>query len=123
MSKTKISPNLIKEAILSEGLRIKRKKELYKEVKKIENELKQINEASLGMAGSFGFVGDKSSVSKTGFVDDNFQNISNIARLEKEFSEQDTINEETLDENQKLRNEVDNLKSQLEEIKNKINNK
>lgn len=123
MNKTKISPNLIKEAIISEGLRIKRKKELYEEIKKIENELKKINEASLGMAGSFGFVGDKSNVSKTGFVDDNFQNISNIARLEKEFAEQDAINEEVLDENQKLRNEVDNLKSQLEEIKNKINNK
>lgn len=120
MSKTKVSPNLIKEAILKEGLRIKRKRELYEEVMKIENELKELNEASVGMAGSFGFVGDTSSKSKTGFVDDNFQNISNIARLEKEFSEKDNepLNEEVIDENEKLKAEIKELKKQLEEVKN-----
>lgn len=122
MSNKKISPQLIKEAILKEGLRLKRKKELYEEVKKIENELKQLNEASMGMAGSFGFVGDTSQKSKTGFIDDSFQNISNIARLEKEFSEENKnpLNEEIIDENEKLKTEVEELKKQLEEIKNKI---
>jgi regulator of replication initiation timing len=121
-NKSKISPNAIKDAILKEGLRIKRKEELYEEVKKIEKELHTINEASLGMAGTFGFVGDKSNDHKHGFVDDNFQNISNIARLEAEFSEVDKkekINEDIIDENAKLKIEIENLKEQLSKLVNK----
>jgi phosphoenolpyruvate carboxylase len=120
MSKSKISPNAIKEAILKEGLRIKRKEELYEEVKRIEKELGELNEASLGMAGSFGFVGDMSDKHKHGFVDDKFQNISNIARLEQEFSsnEKESINEDVVDENAKLKAEIAELKKQLEESKN-----
>ena len=120
MSKSKVSPNAIKEAVIKEGLRIKRKAELYTEVKRIEEELSTINEASVGMAGSFGFVGDKSDNHKHGFVDDSFQNISNIARLEQEFSETDAkeaINEDIIDENSKLRAEVAELKAKLEESK------
>jgi regulator of replication initiation timing len=121
-NKSKISPNAIKDAILKEGLRIKRKEELYEEVKKIEKELHTINEASLGMAGTFGFVGDKSNDHKHGFADDSFQNISNIARLEAEFSEVDKkekINEDIIDENAKLKIEIENLKEQLSKLVNK----
>lgn len=120
MSKSKISPIAIKEAILGEGLRIKRKEELYEEIKKINKELGVINEASRGMAGSFGFVGDMSDNHKHGFVDDNFQNISNIARLEAEFAESDaknSINEDIIDENSKLKLEIEELKKKLEESK------
>lgn len=120
MNKSKISPNAIKEAILKEGLRIKRKEELYEEVKRINNELGALNEASRSMAGSFGFVGDVSDNHKHGFVDDSFQNISNIARLEQEFSEvnsKESINEDIVDENSKLKAEIKQLKKQLEESK------
>jgi regulator of replication initiation timing len=116
MNKSKVSPNAIKEAILKEGLRIKRKEELYEEVKRIEKELQSLNEASLGMAGSFGFVGDMSDNHKHGFVDDKFQNISNIARLEAEFAESDkkeAINEDIIDENAKLKAEIEDLKKKL----------
>jgi regulator of replication initiation timing len=120
MSKSKISPNAIKKAIFNEGLRIKRKEELYDEVKRIEKELSNLNEASLGMAGSFGFVGDQSDNHKHGFVDDKFQNISNIARLEKEFANadsKDSINEDVIDENTQLKAEIEELKKKLEESK------
>ena len=120
MNKSKISPIAIKEAILSEGRRIKRKEELYEEVKRINKELGTLNEASRGMAGSFGFVGDMSDNHKHGFVDDSFQNISNIARLEAEFAESDSknsINEDILDENSKLKLEIEELKKKLEESK------
>ena len=117
MNKSKVSPNAIKEAILKEGLRIKRKEELYEEVKRINKELGALNEASRGMAGSFGFVGDMSDNHKHGFVDDSFQNISNIARLEQEFSQEDSqnpINEDIVDENTKLKSEIEALKSKLQ---------
>jgi len=122
MNKSKVSPNAIKKAVFEEGLRIKRKQELHEEVKRIEKELGELNEASVGMAGSFGFVGDMSDNHKHGFVDSNFQNISNIARLESEFSEgegKDNINEDIVDENTKLKAEIEELKKQLEESKNK----
>jgi len=118
MNKSKVSPNAIKKAIFNESLRIKRKEELYEEVKRIETELSTLNEASMGMAGSFGFVGDQSENHKHGFVDDQFQNISNIARLEQEFAEVDektSINEDIIDENSKLKAEIEDLKKQLEE--------
>jgi len=116
MNKSKVSPNAIKDAILAEGRRIKRKEELYEEVKRIERELSQLNEASLGMAGSFGFVGDMADKHKTGFVDDKFQNISNIMRLEQEFAEKDekdSINEDIMDENARLKMEIEELKKAL----------
>lgn len=126
MNKSKVSPNAIKKAIFNEGLRLKRKEELYEEVKRIEKELGTLNEASgnilseIGMAGSFGFVGDQSDNHKHGFVDGQFQNISNIARLEQEFAEADnkeSINEDIIDENSKLKAEIEELKKQLEESK------
>ncbi len=122
MNKSKVSPNAIKEAIIAEGLRIKRKEELYEEVKRIEKELGTLNEASLGMAGSFGFVGDMSDNHKHGFVDDKFQNISNIARLEREFAESDNKNsskgDDIIEENNKLKAEIEQLKKKLEESGN-----
>lgn len=120
MNNSKVSPNTIKKVIFEEGLRLKRKEELYAEVKKIEKELSSLNEASRGMAGSFGFVGDMSDKHKHGFVDDKFQNISNIARLELEFAEADkknSINEDVIDENAKLKAEIEALKEQLKNSK------
>ncbi len=117
MNKSKVSPNAIKKAVIDEGLRIKRKQELYEEVMKIEKELNTLNEASTGMAGTFGFAGDSSDNHKHGFGDGQFQNISNIARLEKEFADEDArekINEDIIDENAKLKAEIEELKKQIE---------
>ena len=121
-NKSKVSPNAIKKAIFNEAVRIKRKQELHEEVMKIEKELGELNESSLGMAGSFGFVGDMSDNHKHGFVDSQFQNISNIARLEQEFSEgesKENINEDIIDENSKLKAEIEELKKQIEESNKK----
>jgi len=122
MNKKIVSPNAIKKAIFEEGLRKKRKEELFEEVMKIEKELSELHEASVGMAGSFGFAGDMSEKSKTGFVDDTFQtgSISNIARLEKEFAEKDekeAVNEEVAEENKKLKAQIEELQKKLEESK------
>jgi len=120
MNKSKVSPNAIKKAVFEEGLRIKRRQELYEDVKRINKELGTINEGSAGMAGSFGFVGDQSDNHKHGFVDDSFQNISNIARLEKEFSEADSkesMNEDIVDENTQLKAQIEELRKQIEESK------
>lgn len=122
MNKSKVSPNAIKQAILKESIRIKRKEQLYEEIKKINAELGLINEESekilseIGMAGSFGFVGDMSDKHKHGFEDNKFQNISNIARLEAEFNQgekKEAINEDIIDENAKLKAEIESLKRQL----------
>jgi DNA repair exonuclease SbcCD ATPase subunit len=119
MEKSKVSPNTIKKTIFEEAKRIKRKEELYEEVKKIEKELNQINESSAGMAGSFGFVGDKSDNHKHGFVDNQFQNISNIARLEQEFSEKEDNKKEINEEVATLKAKIEELEAQLKESKSK----
>ena len=113
----KVTPTAIKEAIIEEALKIKRKKELYESVLTINKELKQLNE--VGMVGAFGFKGpeDASSKTKTGFVED-FQNISHIAELEMEMAKNATpITEEVIDEMQKLKNEIEALKKENEELK------
>ncbi len=122
MNKSKVSPSAIKQAIIKESLRIKRKEELYEEVKKINAELGMLNEESvnllseIGMTGSFGFIGDMSDNHKHGFVDDKFQNISNIARLEAELGEskKEISNEDIIEENARLKAEVEMLKSKIQ---------
>jgi hypothetical protein len=113
-----ISPNAIKQAIVEEAIKSKRKQELYEEIKKINSELGQLNE--VGMVGSFGFSapGDKSQVSKTGFV--GTQNISHVAALAAEFAESDKapVNEDVIDEVAKLKEENKKLQEELEALKN-----
>lgn len=114
----KITPTAIKEAIIEEALKIKRKKELYESVLTINKELKQLNE--VGMVGSFGFksANDVSNKTKTGFEAD-FQNISHIADLEREMQVTTTIKEEVIDEMQKLKEEIETLRQENENLKNK----
>lgn len=119
-NKKVISPNAIKQAIVEEALRIKRKKELYESVKQINSELKQLNE--IGMVGSFGFASpnDNSNKSKTGFVND-FQSISHVAELAAEFAAADnasSINEDSLNEVDKLKEEIKKLQEENEALKN-----
>lgn len=113
-----LSKKTIRKAIVEEALKLKRKREIYEEVKKYDNELKSLNE-SLGMVGSFGFKSDTdiSNKTKTGFVND-FQHISHIAQLEKEMADSEEaakLNEESEINNLKAENEA--LKKELEQLK------
>ena len=121
MSKKIISPITIKQAIVAEAIKIKRKKELFEAVKQINTELSQLNE--VGMVGSFGFqaANDNINKTKTGFVND-FQNISHVAALAAEMDASDkskAINEDVLDEVAKLKEELQKLKEENESLKNK----
>src|ERR1035437_6645557 len=100
-----ISPIAVKQAIIEEAFKLKRKNELYEEVKKINSELGKLNEG-IGMVASFGFnsPSDTMNKTKTGFV--NNQNISHIAALTAEMDASDklkAINEDVLDEVAKLK--------------------
>jgi hypothetical protein len=72
--------------------------------------------------GTFGFQGpsDNSNKTKTGFVND-FQNISHIAELEREMQSEETptIQEDTIDEVTKLKEEIEALKKENEQLKTK----
>ena len=117
MKKT-ISPIKIKQAIIEEAKKIKRKHELYESIKKINSELGQLNES--GMVGSFGFSGpsDAMNKSKTGFVND-FQNISHVAALAAEMAETEKpiVNEDTMNEIYKLQEDIKKLKEENESLK------
>jgi len=87
---TKISSKEIRKAILEQSKLIKRKKEIYIEVKKLNNELKTLEETFVG---TFGFASptDRAVTSKTGFVAP--QNISFIAKLEDDLGPEKTEEE------------------------------
>lgn len=118
----KITPSDIRKAIVEEALIRKEKKQLYENAKSINNRLAQLNEVN--WVGTFGFQGpsDNSHKTKTGFVND-FQNISRIAELEREMQAEEeaskTIQEDTVDEMTKLKEEIEALKKENEELKNK----
>jgi len=116
----------IKKAILAEAQKIKRKKELFNEIEKIAEELRQLNEWQ-GMAGSFGFAspGDKANTSKTGFVQDGSQPQRHISHTLQELeNEMHALKEEeaAADENNvdKLKEENVKLKEQLSKIQEAI---
>lgn len=115
-----ISPNAIKQSIVEEALKLKKKRELYESIKQINSELAQLNE--IGMVGSFGFQSpnDAMNKTKTGFVND-FQNISHVAALAAEMAEEETvapINEDVIDEVARLKEELQKLKEENEALKN-----
>ena len=89
----KISSKQIKSVILEHAKGLKRKKQIFEEVQKLEAELKAINESIT--TGSYGFVadGDKSAETKTGFKSP--QAISNITQLAEELNEDMEEVEET----------------------------
>ncbi len=115
----KISPRLVEEAIMAEAKAIKRKKEIFSELKKFEEELSALNE--VGMVGSFGFEapGDRSSVTKTGFV--GTQELSYVKQLMDEFQEEAKTDENIDAEAAKaLKEENESLKTELEALKKKL---
>jgi len=116
-----ISPIAVKQAIIEEAFKLKRKYELYEEVKKINSELGTLSEG-MGMVASFGFnsPNDNMNKTKTGFAND-FQNISHVAALAAEMDASDkakSINEDVLDEVAKLKEELQKLKEENESLKN-----
>lgn len=114
----KITPSEIKKAIVENAISIKRKRELYNEVKRINNELKSLNEG-MGIAGSYGFKSDDDVMnkSKNGFKDDGFQNISHIAELADEMKDEEETEE--MSELDKLKKENEKLKKALSESRKK----
>ena len=111
----KLSPTLVQEAILAEAKVIKRKREIYAQLQALNEEIQQLDER--GMVGTFGFEGnpnDRIHVTKTGFEND-FQNISHVARLAAEFAEADAKDESIQEENARLKAKLEELQSKLEE--------
>jgi len=114
----KIDKDNILKLIKEEAEFILKKEEYYEKVKTLEVELKNLYE-NRDFVGTFGFEGDNASKSISGF--ESTPNISYIAQLEKEFAAQDKvnetiINEDELSEVEKLKEENNKLKTQLEEI-------
>lgn len=113
-----ITPKQIRESIVETAISIKRKMELYKEVKRINNEIKSLNEG-MGFAGTWGFKTpeDASNRTITGFKDDNFQQISHIAELAEEMKNEEEVDE--LTELDVLKKENERLRAELNEEKDK----
>ena len=124
MSTKKITKDDILKTIEEEAYIIKRKSELFSDLKKMNAELKDLNE-SRGIAGTFGFDNSADimnrSANGTGFK--NPINISYVAQLEKElggFDDEATekgINEANIEA---LKQENEQLKKKLEEMATKI---
>lgn len=90
MAANKINKETVLKLIKEEAYILKRKREIYEEVKKIEEELKNLNEcmglAGQGLVGTFGFEGPNDGTKKsspTGFV--NPMSISHIEQLAKDM--------------------------------------
>lgn len=109
----KKSPTLFKEAVIAEAKAMKRKEEIYEAIMKYEEELATLNE--VGFVGTFGFANpqDRSNQTTTGF--EGTQDISHVNQLIQDMAGE-TAGETTLEsENEALKQEIENLKSQLAE--------
>jgi len=111
--KTKLDKNIILETIQQEADAYVRKANIYGELKKLNEELKNLYEQG-PMVMSFGFKHDNDGInkSKTGFQDS--QSLSYIAQLEQDM----TDNSDTaLNEVDILKQENEVLRKELEELK------
>jgi len=97
MAKNKISKDNVLQLIKEEAYILTRKNELFKEIQKIEEELKNINEcmgmAGQGLVGTFGFNSptDGGNKNHTGFV--NPMSISHIEQLAKDMGMENPYND------------------------------
>ena len=115
---------ITKDQILStieEGAKIiKRKKELYEQSKKIDKELKYLNECGAGLLGTFGFKAGNdtmnNSANGSGFV--NQQDISHVADLERQFDGDGFGDEFSADADET--NSLEDLTRENEILKNKL---
>lgn len=141
MATNKIGKEKVLQLIKEEAYIITRKHELYKEIQKIEDELKNLNEcmglAGQGLVGTFGFSGPSDSskkVSATGFV--NPMSISHIEQLAKDMGIENPYDNKEVSgfgdefnpkdggvDSQALKNENELLKKELGELKALLNNK
>ena len=126
----KFSQKEIKEAIIKEAVKIKKKAKLFKEAKEISKKLSLLNE--VGFVGGYGFdnAEDASKKTKTGFADQEgpARHISQTLQgLEDEMFEMSKIDEDFGDEYNPVHKEDDlqaenaKLKQQLEDIKKTLN--
>jgi FtsZ-binding cell division protein ZapB len=138
MKKIKISEKEIKQDILNEALVIKRKKELFKEAQKINEELKQLNEyGHPGVMSGYGFKDYTGPSPVIGLVTpSNYEEkkpeecgckLDQFPKLEKDIEEfggdeNDVSPETSIDTNevQVLKSEVEELKSKLAQFEEKI---
>jgi hypothetical protein len=140
MAKNKIGKEKVLQLIKEEAFIITRKQELYNEIKKIEEELKHLNEcmglAGQGLTGTFGFKTnpmDGSHKSASGFV--NPMSISHIEQLAKDMGMEspyennstsgygDEFSPKDETDSQNLKNENELLKKELGELKALLGNK
>lgn len=135
MATNKINKAKVLELIKEEAYIITRKKELYDEVKKIEDELKHINESmgltGQGLCGTMGFANPNDALKKShsGFV--NSMNISHIAQLATDMGIEnpydskeaqgfgDEFNIKNSDGDESLKKENELLKQEIELLRNK----
>ena len=126
MQKNKtITADSIKKMIAETANYLKKKQEIAKEAEKLENELKTIEESYQGFANSFGFANnpnDVSHITKTGFKNDfHFSRLSKLgAEIQAEMEKQATenpLNEDLIDEVQKLKSHIENLEKENKELK------
>lgn len=129
----KIGKEQVLQLIKEEAFVINRKQELYKEIQKIEEELKSLNEcmglAGQGMVGTLGFDGpnDVTKKNHNGFV--NPMSISHIEQLAKDMNIENPYetkeqgfgdefsNEESTESTDALEIENALLKKQLSDLK------
>jgi len=128
----KISENEIKQAIIKEALTIKRKRELFEEAKKINAELKQLNEyGHPGAMLGYGFKEYEGPSPVLGLVtpsnyeevkpEDGGCKLDEFPKLEKDIEEIDGGAVEAPDEMQSLQNENKLLKEKLAQFENTVN--
>ncbi len=116
MAPKQITKDLILESIQRMANAQARKHELYESIKEINAELQRLDENS--PLRSFGFMGSvNAEKNPTGFA--KAPNVSYIDLLDKEMNAENTINEDNLMEIDELRKQVETLKKENEELKNK----
>ena len=98
MKNTKIGKGNIQQIIKEEASIIKRKREIYEQIKSFNKELGELNKKGLGKlglnervmaVGAQGFGAPAQKAHPTGFVYP--QNISHVAELEAELAPEDTV--------------------------------
>lgn len=129
----KISQKQIIEAIISEARAIKRKKELFKEAQKINQELKQLNEyGHPGAMLGFGFKNSNSPSPVMGLATSspyeemkpeecNDCKLDQFPKLEKDIEDIKNIEGDSFEDNLSESDDVETLKQENKELKEKIN--
>ena len=138
MAANKINKEKVLQLIKEEAYILTRKREIYEEVKKIEEELKNLNEcmglAGQGIVGTMGFKNPSDTTNKvhpSGFVGP--MNISHLAQLAQDMGMDnpyeskegfgDEYSENNSNNDNSLKQENEMLKKELEQLKSMISNK